>query len=56
MVTELFQWVKRRGLALNTHPSNAKIKEKVELHLYSLSAPSMPVPGRTIRICNIIFK
>ena len=29
-------------------PSSAEVKERVELYLYSLSGPSLPVPGWTL--------
>jgi hypothetical protein len=36
-------------VVLNTHPpSSARVKERVELYLYSPSGPSWPVLGRTL--------
>jgi len=32
-----------RGVALNTHPSIAEVKESLELYLLSTSGPSWPV-------------
>jgi len=40
-----FPRVKRPGRGVETHPSSAKFKEKVELYLYSTSGPSWPVLG-----------
>jgi hypothetical protein len=45
-VTGLFPSVKRPGCGLDyPRPSNAAVKEKVELYLYSPSGPSWPVLG-----------
>jgi len=38
----LFPGVSSWGVALTTHP---QLKGRVELYLYSLSGPSLPVPG-----------
>jgi hypothetical protein len=45
---ESFWWRQSgRGLALNTHPpSSAKVKERIELYLYSISGPLWPVLSR----------
>ena len=37
--------VSGRGVALNTPPSSAEVKERVELYLYSPCRPSWPVKG-----------
>jgi hypothetical protein len=43
-----FPWVKRSGRGANhpPTPSNAEVKERVELYLYSRSGPSGTVAGR----------
>ena len=44
MGTGSFQGIKRTGCGVDhSHPSSAKVKERVELYLYSLSGSSMPV-------------
>ena len=47
-----FPWIKRLGRGV-VHPSHLvpKVKERVELYLYSLSGPSWPVLGWTILYC-----
>ena len=51
MVTESLPAVKRPGRGVDHPPaSNAKVKETVELYLYSSSGPSWSVPGRTISL------
>ena len=45
----LFPGVKRPGRGVNHLPSSsARVKERVELYLYSPSVPSWPVLGRTL--------
>jgi len=44
--TGSFPGVKRPGHGVDHPPaSNAEVKERVELYLYSPSGPSWPVPG-----------
>jgi hypothetical protein len=44
-----FPWVKRPGRGVDHPPSSsARVKERVELYLYSPSEPSWPVVGRTL--------
>jgi hypothetical protein len=46
--TGSFPGVKRPGRGVDhTPPSNAEVKERVELYLYSPSGPSWPVQGGT---------
>jgi len=42
MGTGSFPWVKWPGHCVD-HPSSAKVKERVELYLYSTSGPSWPI-------------
>jgi hypothetical protein len=49
MGTGSFPGVKRPGRGVDHPPkSSAEVKERVELYLYSPSAPSWPVLGRTL--------
>jgi len=49
MGTGSFSGVKRPGRGFDYPPaSSAKVKEGVELYLYSISGPSWPVPGRSL--------
>jgi hypothetical protein len=49
MGTEPFSGVKRPGLGIDhPPPSNAEVRERVELYIYSLSGPSWPVLGGTL--------
>ena len=49
MGTGTLQWVKRLGRRVNhPPPSSVEVKERIELHLYSLSGPSWPVLERTL--------
>jgi hypothetical protein len=42
-------WVKRPGRGVDHPPSSsARVKERVELYLYSPSGPSWPILGRTL--------
>ena len=51
MRTESFPGVKQPGRGLDHARSfSAKVKERIELYLYSLSGPSRPVLGRTLRV------
>ena len=47
-----------RGVALTTHPpSNAAVKERIELYFYTPSGPSWPVLRRTSPYCDrFIYK
>jgi hypothetical protein len=46
-----FQGVNRPGRGVDhPPPSSARVKERVELYLYSPSGPSWPVLGRTLRL------
>ena len=49
--TVLFPGVKRPGLWPST-PSSAKVKERVELYLYSPSGPSRTDLGWTLHMCS----
>jgi hypothetical protein len=49
MGTESVPWVKRPGRGVDhPPPSSTKVKERVELYLYSPSGPSWPVLGWTL--------
>ena len=48
-VTDLFRGGKAAGRGVNHPPtSNAEVKERVELYIYSVSGPSWPVLERTL--------
>jgi len=49
MGTWSFQGVKQLGRGID-HPSTSstKVKERIELYIYSSSGPSWPVTGRTL--------
>jgi hypothetical protein len=50
-----FPGVKRPGRGVDyPHPSSARIKERVELYLYSPSEPSWPVVGRTLPLLYLL--
>jgi hypothetical protein len=56
MGSGLFLGVKRSGRGVNhPPPSSAEVKERVDLHLYSLSGPSWSVTGRTLPLLVFIF-
>jgi hypothetical protein len=47
-----FPGVKRPGRGVDQPPSSsARVNERVEVYLYSLSGPSWPVLGRTLPLC-----
>jgi hypothetical protein len=49
-----FPGVKRPGRTVDhPPPSNAEVKERVELYVYSPSGPSWPVLGRNVPICHL---
>jgi len=55
----LFPLVKRQGRGVDrSPPSNVKVKERVELYIYSSSGPSYPVLGRAFAlppICACVY-
>jgi hypothetical protein len=52
-----FLRAKRPGRGVNhPHPSSAKVKERVELYLYSSAGLSLPVPSRAIYFINTYTK
>ena len=44
------QTSKYKNIHEASRPSNAEVKERVELYLYSPSGPSWPVPGRVLSL------
>jgi len=54
MVTRSFPGIKRLGHGIHHPPSSsAEFKERAELHIYSPSGPSRPIPGLTFNSCHL---